>query len=62
MKISGHKTNSIFRRYNITDEDDLREAAKKRDAYIATVEQNLADRYVSATFSDSAREVTNETS
>ncbi len=32
MKISGHKTSATFRRYDITDEADLREVTKKLDA------------------------------
>jgi integrase len=32
MKISGHKTAHVFRRYNITDEHDLAEATKKIEA------------------------------
>lgn len=33
MEISGHTTISTFRRYNITDEQDLREAVQKASAY-----------------------------
>jgi integrase len=32
MKISGHKTASVFRRYNITDNPDLADAARKIEA------------------------------
>jgi hypothetical protein len=33
MSISGHKTDSVFRRYNITDVEDKKEAVKKVAEY-----------------------------
>jgi hypothetical protein len=42
MMLSGHKTNSVFKRYNIIDEQDLREIADKAQRHI----QNEGDRKV----------------
>jgi hypothetical protein len=35
MEISGHRTRSIFDRYNITSEDDRREAMQRTNDYIS---------------------------
>ena len=33
MTISGHKTRNVFDRYNITSQDDLRDAARRRHEF-----------------------------
>jgi integrase len=44
MKISGHKTNSIFSRYNITDVRDIVEAMRKVSEYERRKREERAER------------------
>jgi len=42
MQLSGHKTDSMFRRYNITSEADLLDAMQRVEAYRITAAEKEA--------------------
>ena len=46
MKISGHKTRSVFERYNIHDQSDFDNAARLMDERRARVKENIHSLYI----------------
>ena len=49
MKITGHKTRSVFDRYDITSEEDLSEAARKLQAMTGTIAGTIEEKQPVAT-------------
>jgi integrase len=48
MKITGHKTMAVFKRYNTIDEQDLKAAQRRMDTYMDTMEEMAPPQHLQA--------------
>jgi hypothetical protein len=44
MKITGHRTRSVFERYNLTDHSDTQEAGRKTEGFLAREQEEVAQK------------------